>query len=92
MVQMVENRAVLEGTVTGVDTHSAFKGHGTVTMRVDRSRDIHGFPNFLQDRVGEEVQVAVPREVFDTLKRQRGEKVALPSRLGGDSIFALPES
>jgi len=61
MVQVIENRADIEGQVVAL-TDKVRPGHRLVTIEVGTASPVEGYPNLFNSVVGKHLDVIVPSE------------------------------
>lgn len=87
MVQVIENRADLEGQVLSVRVDAKRPRHRTVTIAVGAAAPVEGYPNLFAQTVGSSLDVIVPVEKVQALNA--GSKVRFRVRRTGPfTVFA----
>src|SRR3954463_5921824 len=62
MVQVVENRADVEGKVVAVRPDAARPNYHVVTVAVGTAAAVEGYPNLFADAAGQQLEISVPAE------------------------------
>jgi hypothetical protein len=90
-VQVVENRAVIEGTVSSVAPNTDLPGYVVAAIRVEHVSPVEGYPNLFSWASGAEVSINVPQDKAASLSP--GIKVRLRVRKGGPvNSFGDPDT
>jgi hypothetical protein len=87
MVQVIENRADIEGRVLAVAAEQTRPDHKVATIEVDTVKPVEGYANLFANAPGTQVTVIVPAERAGAL--EVGSAVRCRIRRGGPtSVFA----
>ena len=84
MVQVVENRADIDGRVLAVAPIAARRDHQLVTIDVTGVSAVEGYPNLFASAPGTQLDVVLPAALAETL--QIGAKVGCRIRRGGPMV------
>ncbi|MFL5298378.1 MAG: hypothetical protein ACJ798_18520 [Phenylobacterium sp.] len=68
MVQVVENRAEIEGQVLSIADDESRPGHKRATIAVSAVRPVESYPNLLAETAGQQVEVIIPQDAAGALK------------------------
>lgn len=82
MVQIVENRAGITGTIESAEADGT-----SLRIRVDGVTDVPGYPNLAQDAMGESINVVVP--ATDARELVPGTRVRCELRKIGIDRYAV---
>ncbi len=85
MVQVIENRSDLEGTVRDVKDDPARPGHALVTLDVSSVQNVESFPNLLGETMGNRVEIVMPAGKAGPLRP--GSVVRCRSRRAGPATI-----
>ncbi len=89
MVQVVENRADLEGQLVAIRDDAIRPGHKVATVDVHSAQEVQPYPNLMKSAPGTQIDVVVPAEYSSRL--QAGDRVRLRVRRAGPTTV-LAES
>ena len=67
MVQVIENRADVEGRVLAIKSDSARPNHRLVTLQVGATAPVEGYPNLFASTPGKQLDVFLPAELAKQL-------------------------
>jgi hypothetical protein len=81
MVQVIENRADIDGQVVAVKSDAARPGHRVVTIDVGAAAPVEGYPNLFASAPGKQLDIVLPIELAKPL--QVGAAVRCRIRLAG---------
>src|SRR5215216_1430059 len=68
MVQVIENRADIEGRVLSVRSDAARPDHRLVTIEVGAALPVEGYPNLFASASGKQLDVVLPAELAQPLQ------------------------
>jgi hypothetical protein len=80
VVQIIENWAVITGTVCAVEPCDKGVQYRTVVLDVETVTDVRGFPNLLSDAAGKTVPVIVSGTALDRAGIHIGARVQTKAR------------
>jgi len=84
MVQVVENRADIDGHVVAIAPAPSRPDHHVVTIAVSGVAPVQGYPNLFAHTPGNQVDVLLPAALASSL--QVGAKVRCRVRRGGPTV------
>ena len=93
MVQMIENWAEIEGTLTNLAASPRLSDFVVADVEVATVTSVEGFRNLLEDAAGTTLHVNLPAQVADAAGLRPGVRVAMRVRRAGPppTIFAHPD-
>jgi hypothetical protein len=93
-MQIRENWAHVVGRVERWTPPAGADDHGELVVRIERVKDVKGFPNLLQQEEGAMLQVRVPSSGARALEACSGVTVSLDVRRVKDPavVYANPET
>jgi hypothetical protein len=68
MVQVIENRADIEGRVRAVTSDATRPNHRLVTIDVDATAPVEGYPNLFASAPGKPLDLFLPAELAQPLQ------------------------
>lgn len=74
MVNIIENKALIEAEVIGIDHVSKPKGYIRLTARLLKSSDMEGYPNLAQADEGSIIHINVRPDQFKDYKLKSGSR------------------
>jgi hypothetical protein len=87
MVQVIENRADIDGRVLAIKPDAARSEHRLVTIEVGGTTAVEGYPNLFANASGSQLDVILPADLAKPLKI--GTAVRCRIRRGGPAtVFA----
>jgi hypothetical protein len=91
-VQIVENWADIKGEVMNSDPSKAAGDFIPVEVKVNDIKDVKDHRNLLADKVGEVIEVNVPKSLWESLDVKKGETAVMRVRMASSrKLFAHPE-
>ena len=81
MVQVVENRADIDGRVVAVKSDGARPDHRVVTIDVGAAIPVEGYPNLFANALGKQLDIVLPKELAEPLPVGTGVRCRI--RLAG---------
>ena len=81
MVQVIENRADIEGNVLAVVQDETHPNHKVGTIDVTSVTSVEGYPNMFEHAAGTQLQIVIGAELASTL--ETGKKVRWRIRRAG---------
>lgn len=90
-VQIVENWTDIKGEV--MDSSQGSAGDFiTIDVKVEDAKDVEGHRNLLADRVGDVIQVNVPKSLWESLDIKQSANAVMRVRMGSSrKLFVHPE-
>lgn len=85
MVQVVENRALLDGRVCDIREDPLRPDHKLTVLEVDSVHSVAPFPNLLTEAQGRQVEVVMASEQANALKQ--GDAVRCSARRSGPATI-----
>jgi hypothetical protein len=89
MVQMINNRSLLVGTVICFKEESDVRDHSLLVIAIKENRSVAAFPNLLKQGADEQVEIYVRRSLLKGTIPAPGEEVSYVVRRGGGKTFAV---
>src|SRR5258705_13151854 len=90
-VQIIENRADIEGTIREIAPHKELPNQYTIKFDVDRVQPVDGMANLMTWAKGLSIEVTVPADEVTKRSLARGQKVTLRVKQAGPmSVVAVP--
>jgi hypothetical protein len=86
MVQVIENKTDLEGTVASLAPHPRAPGFDVLVVVVARATPVAGVADLLSHRVGAAIEVMAPR---DRVAGLAGHRIRFRARLAGPDTVRL---
>lgn len=87
MVQIIENRAEIEGELLAIADDESRPGHKRATIAVGAVRPVGSYPNLLAETSGQHIDVVIPQDAAGALKP--GARLrCLARRTGPAGVFA----
>jgi hypothetical protein len=91
MVQAIENWADLSGTLRDLRPRPGVENMSELVLHVDRADDVEGFPNFLAETPGRELEVAIRNDALPPEPPPAGTRISLRAqRAAPDVVVAHP--
>ena len=91
-MQIVENWADMKGEVINSDPSKTAGDFITIEVKVNDVKDVKGHRNLLADRLGEVVQVNVPKSLWESLDIKQGATAVMRVRMSSSrKLFVHPE-
>jgi hypothetical protein len=89
MVQVIENRADLDGRVLDIRDDPMRPGHKLAMFEVDTVHSVAPFPNLLGEAQGQSIEVVMPAEQADALKQ--GDAIRCSARRTGPTTVFVEQ-
>ena len=86
MVQVIENRADIDGRVLAVKLDDARPNHRLVTIEVGAAAPVEGYPNLFASAPGKQLHVVMPTEIANALQIGTAVRCRI-RRAGPTTIF-----
>src|SRR5262245_65162025 len=87
MVQMIENRAEIEGRLLTIQDDESRPGHKRATIAVAAVRPVESYPNLLQGSVGQTIEVVIRADAARSLEPGNSLRCRA-RRTGPTTVFA----
>lgn len=88
MVNIIENKAKIKGTITAIDKNSSIQDYCELKVRLDQSDDVEGYPNLAKADEGSVIQINLHSEEIAMRKLQEGESIhAIVKKVFGQKYF-----
>jgi len=84
MVQVIENRADIDGRVVAVKSDAARPDHRIVTVDIGAAAPVEVYPNLFANALGKQLDIVLPAELAEPL--QIGAAVRCRIRLAGPAV------
>ena len=84
MVQVIENRADIDGRVVAVKSDAARPDHRIVTVDIGAAAPVEVYPNLFANALGKQLDIVLPAELAESL--QIGAAVRCRIRLAGPAV------
>lgn len=91
MVSVVENWTDMEGIVLSFKQSEAFPKFLKVELKIEKTRDVRGFPNLLGNTKGKTLSIYVPVDLATKLQLETGIRISFRARGGMREVFAHPD-
>ncbi len=91
MVSVVENWTDIEGTVLSFKQSEAFPKFLEVEVKIEKIRDVRGFPNLLKTTADKTLCIFVPKDLATKLQLENGTRISFRARGGSRGVFAHPD-
>jgi len=72
MVAIIENYAAVSGNIVGVDEHPARPGYWQLSLQLEKSEDIGGYPNLAKADEGTVISIAIKKQMASKAALQPG--------------------
>ncbi|HRP88742.1 MAG TPA: hypothetical protein PKX92_01755 [Edaphocola sp.] len=72
MVNIIENKCIIEGQVISIQSNEKLKGYWQVKILLKKSISVEGTPNLGKLDEGKEILINIPRSISENLKLNVG--------------------
>ncbi len=89
MAQIIENWAGVSGKVSVIRDHPTMAGYKQISLRLEKSCALEGFPNLAQADEGSDIWINVRAEALEDSGAREGEPFAAEVRKAFGQVYFL---
>jgi hypothetical protein len=91
MAPIMENWAIVKGTVTSITDHPSMAGYAQIGLDLKDTKDFEDFPNMARADIGQTVQINIKREQLGKSGAKEGSEFEGRVRKAFGNVYFLEE-